>query len=109
MALSDELAKLHELHQRGALTDDEFARAKAGVIAGPAAPDGSNPESALLTRLNALRRSRGERWVAGVCGGIAHATGVAPWLWRLLFALFLLCGGMGLLLYLLLWIFVPSE
>ena len=31
------------------------------------------------------------------------------WVWRLLFALLLLCGGAGLVLYLLLWIFVPTE
>ena len=36
MALSDELAKLQELHQRGALTDDEFSRAKARLLEGAA-------------------------------------------------------------------------
>lgn len=36
MSLSDEIRKLQELHQTGALTDEEFARAKAGVLsAGP--------------------------------------------------------------------------
>jgi len=32
MGLSDELERLHELHQRGALTDDEYTVAKAAVI-----------------------------------------------------------------------------
>jgi phage shock protein PspC (stress-responsive transcriptional regulator) len=32
-----------------------------------------------------------------------------PWVWRLLFAVLFICAGAGLLLYLLLWIFVPSE
>ncbi|MGE5731074.1 MAG: SHOCT domain-containing protein, partial [Gemmatimonas sp.] len=36
MALSDELAKLQALHQRGALTDDEFSRAKARLLDGAA-------------------------------------------------------------------------
>ena len=29
MALSDELTKLQDLHQRGVLTDEEYSRAKA--------------------------------------------------------------------------------
>ena len=105
MALSDELGKLGELHQRGVLTDEEFARAKARLLhaedlaaAGPA-----------VSAINALRRSRSDRWIAGVCGGIARATGVQSWAWRLLFAVLLLCGGAGVLVYVLLWIFVPSE
>ena len=32
MAISDEVAKLQELHQRGALTDDEFARVKTQLL-----------------------------------------------------------------------------
>jgi phage shock protein PspC (stress-responsive transcriptional regulator) len=34
---------------------------------------------------------------------------MAPWLWRLGFALLTFFGGAGLLVYLLLWIFVPQE
>jgi phage shock protein C len=62
-----------------------------------------------LAAINALRRARSDRWIAGVCGGIARATGVESWVWRLLFALLLLCGGAGLVIYVLLWVFVPSE
>ncbi len=108
MALSDELAKLQELHQRGGLTDDEFARAKARLLDGPAAAGGAAP-AAGVAALNALRRSAGDRWIAGVCGGIAKSTGLESWVCRLLFALLLLLGGTGLVIYLLLWIFVPSE
>jgi phage shock protein PspC (stress-responsive transcriptional regulator) len=107
MALSDELAKLQDLHQRGALTDDEFSRAKARVLDGAASATESPP--AAITAINALRRSASDRWIAGVCGGIARATGVESWVWRLIFVLLLLCGGTGLLLYVLMWIFVPSE
>lgn len=108
MALSDELTKLQDLHQRGALTDDEFSRAKARLLDDHAAPAGAAPPRAVAA-VNALRRSLDDRWIAGVCGGIAVATGVDAWVWRLLFALLLLCGGAGLVLYLLLWIFVPAE
>jgi phage shock protein PspC (stress-responsive transcriptional regulator) len=105
MALTDELNRLHELHQRGALSDEEFARAKARLLgdeAGGAAP------SPAMAAINALRRSTRDRWIAGVCGGIAGATGVEPWVWRLIFAALLLWGGVGLLVYLLLWVFVPE-
>jgi phage shock protein PspC (stress-responsive transcriptional regulator) len=108
MALSDELAKLQDLHQRGALTDDEFSRAKARVLDGAASATES-PPAAAITAINALRRSASDRWIAGVCGGIARATGVESWVWRLMFVLLLLCGGTGLLLYVLMWVFVPSE
>jgi phage shock protein C len=107
MALSDELAKLQELHQRGALTDDEFARAKARLLGGPAAAEGD--ASSGMAAVNAFRRSRSDRWIGGVCGGLAKVTGVESWVWRLLAAVLLLFGGAGLLVYVLLWIFVPEE
>ena len=59
--------------------------------------------------MNALRRSNGDRWLAGVCGGVARATGIDSWIWRLLVVLLTLWGGIGLLVYVLMWIFVPDE
>lgn len=104
MTLPEHLAALHALHQSGGLTDDEFARAKARLLEAPATSDGH-----LRHAINGLRRSRGDRWIAGVCAGIAAATGVDTWVWRLLFATLTLFGGAGLLMYVLLWIFVPEA
>ena len=106
MSMSDELAKLAELHQRGVLSDEEFARAKARVLNGSAARPAQAP---VVHAVNSLRRSRDDRWLGGVCGGIALLSGVAAWVWRVLFVLLAVCGGTGVLLYLLLWIFVPQE
>ena len=39
MSIADELRKLQELHDQGGLSDEEFATAKAKVLAGGAAPD----------------------------------------------------------------------
>ena len=103
--MSDELARLAELHQRGALSDDEFARAKTRVL--DERP--SRPEVPVLAAVNRLRRSRDDAWLGGICGGIARTTGFATWAWRLLFGLLVLCGGTGLLAYLLMWILVPLE
>ncbi len=104
MSLADELDKLEDLRVRGVLTEPEFARAKQRLL--DAAPPAAPPAVAAI---NNLRRSAGDRWIGGVCGGLARSTGVESWVWRLIFALLLLFGGTGLVLYLLLWIFVPAE
>ena len=103
MAMSDELNKLADLHQRGVLSDAEFSQAKARVLAS------ARTEAPAMAAINALRRSLDNRWLGGVCGGIGKATGVAAWIWRLVFASLVLCGGTGLFLYVLLWILVPLE
>ena len=108
MLLTEELNHLHDLHRGGALSDEEFTRAKARLLS-EAAPSISDSPHQPFAALNALRRSRSDRWIAGVCGGIAAATGMEPWLTRLLFSVLLLFGGAGFLLYLLLWLFVPNE
>ncbi len=57
----------------------------------------------------ALRRSRRERIIAGVCGGLGEFFGIAPIWFRIAFLISLLPGGVpGFLLYLLLWIIIPS-
>ena len=105
MSLSDELSKLAELRASGTLTEQEFTRAKERLLNAERAPE-SEP---LTVAVNSFRRSRNDRWIGGVCGGIGRATAVESWVWRLLFAVMFLCAGAGLLVYLLLWMFVPSE
>jgi len=57
----------------------------------------------------ALRRSRRNRMIAGVCGGLGEFFGVSAIWFRLAFLLALLPGGIpGFLLYLILWIIVPN-
>ncbi|MCU6499360.1 PspC domain-containing protein [Rugamonas sp. A1-17] len=102
MSVSEEIKRLHELHQAGALSDEEFASAKAKLLDKEASPGISND----ITR---LRRSNTDRWLGGVCGGLGQITGVESWIWRLLFVLFVLTFGFGLAIYILLWIFVPEE
>ena len=113
MSDSDELNRLAELHQRGALSDDEFTRAKSRLLNGEgrAAADALPPgdDGSFISAINAMRRSRSDRWIGGVCGGIARMTGLGAWIWRLLFTLLVLCAGTGLFVYILLWIFVPEE
>jgi phage shock protein PspC (stress-responsive transcriptional regulator) len=114
MNVSDEIKRLHELHQAGALTDAEFERAKAKALGGTVSLDkpsssGSSGGADFASEIGALRRSRTDRWLGGVCGGLGKASGMESWIWRLVFALFTITFGFGLLIYLLMWIFVPEE
>ncbi len=57
-----------------------------------------------------LRRSRANRRIAGVCGGLAAYFEVSPTLIRILFVLLGLPGGApGILIYLILWLVMPDE
>jgi len=56
-----------------------------------------------------LQRSRTEKMVAGVCGGLAEYFGVDPTLVRAVFAVVTVLGGAGVLLYFVLWAVMPLE
>jgi phage shock protein C len=105
MTLSDELSKLAQLRSSGSLTEEEFARAKERLLDSTQA----RSNDPVVSAVNAFRRSRTDRWLGGVCGGIGRSTGTEAWVWRLVFTALFVCAGAGLLLYVLLWIFVPSE
>ena len=109
MSLADELSKLEELRTRGVLSAEEFERAKARLLQGEPQDATGTSANAASAAVNGLRRSATDRWIGGVCGGLAKTLGVDSWVVRLLFAVLLFLGGTGVLLYILLWIFVPSE
>jgi len=56
-----------------------------------------------------LFRSKDDRVIAGVCGGIAQYLGIDPTIIRIIFVLIFLTEGFGLMLYLILWVVVPEE
>lgn len=56
-----------------------------------------------------LYRSRNERMIAGVCGGLAEYFGIDPTWIRLIFILFFFLGGSALLIYIIMWLIVPME
>ncbi len=58
-----------------------------------------------------LTRSRRDRMLAGICGGIANYLDVDPTIIRLGFALatFFTVVFPGILIYLIMWIVVPKE
>lgn len=59
--------------------------------------------------LNDLRRSRRDRLIGGVCGGLGQCTPWAAWVWRALLLASLLVSGGGVVVYLILWIAVQEE
>ncbi len=58
-----------------------------------------------------LMRSRKDRMIAGVCGGLANYMAVDPTIVRLVFALatFFTFVGPGILIYFVMWIIIPKE
>lgn len=56
-----------------------------------------------------LTRSMTDRMVAGVAGGLAEYFNIDPTLVRVLFVVFALAGGPGLLIYIILWIVMPES
>ncbi|MFN2146587.1 MAG: PspC domain-containing protein [Anaerolineales bacterium] len=56
-----------------------------------------------------LYRSRSDRMVAGVAGGLAEYLNIDSTIVRLLFVFFALAGGPGLLVYIVMLLVVPEE
>ena len=109
MNIADEIQRLHDLHQTGALTEAEFAQAKAKLLGSQASNNQDQKLDETLNQLNKFRRSKSDQWLGGICGGLGKFTGLESWVWRLLFVLFTFYFGFGLLAYVLAWIFVPEE
>jgi len=64
----------------------------------------------MSTSTKKLRRSRSNRIIFGVCGGLAEFFGISTFWFRLAFLLALIPGGIpGIGLYLLMWLIIPSE
>lgn len=54
-----------------------------------------------------LYRSRTNKMIAGVCGGLAEYFSIDPVIIRIIAVALAISGGTGVLIYLLLWLIVP--
>jgi phage shock protein PspC (stress-responsive transcriptional regulator) len=70
--------------------------------------DPSNSTSGRSDR-RPLRRSRDDRMIGGVCGGLGRYAGIDPIIFRIVLAALAVFGGIGLLLYALAWLLMPEE
>ena len=64
-----------------------------------------------MTRPTPLRRSRSNRMIAGVVGGLAEYFGVSPRGLRIVYVLVSILSAAfpGILAYLILWLLIPQE
>lgn len=110
MDLADQLQKLQSLREQGVLTEDEFVLAKKRVLDGTASESPAEPaKTTSPSFLHQFRLSTSDKWIGGVCGGLASLSNIPSWSWRILFLLTILLHGIGAVVYILLWIFVPVE
>jgi phage shock protein C len=64
----------------------------------------------MTTQRAPLRRSRHNRMLAGVCGGLAEFFGIGAFWFRLAFLIAFIPGGVpGIALYLLAWLIIPKA
>lgn len=66
-------------------------------------------ESSATVSPRKLYRSRKDRSIAGICGGLAAYFGLDSTLLRLVTLLLILFGGISIWIYIILWIIVPEE
>lgn len=75
----------------------------------PPPPPGAEPIDDDSDYFNGLRRSRSDRVVAGVAGGLGQYFGIDPVIVRIAFIVLALFSGAGFLLYLLGWVVIAKE
>jgi phage shock protein C len=56
-----------------------------------------------------LTRSKDDRVIGGVAGGVARRLGISPTLLRVAWAVSVFFGGFGALAYLVLWVVLPED
>ncbi|MFI5913619.1 PspC domain-containing protein [Dactylosporangium sp. NPDC051541] len=59
--------------------------------------------------MSSLYRPRDNRWIAGVCSGLARRFGMSPNMMRLIFVLSCLLPGPQFIIYIVLWVLMPDE
>ncbi|GAA2558284.1 PspC domain-containing protein [Pseudonocardia hydrocarbonoxydans] len=91
------------MEQHTDTTTPDTTAPDATTHAVPVAPAGRGPAVRLV-------RSRTDRMIAGVCGGIAEAYGLDPALVRLIVVLLTVFGaGSGAIAYVAAWILMPDA
>ena len=56
-----------------------------------------------------LKKSAIDKKIAGVCGGLGEYTPLVSWMWRVIFLVSIFVCGFGIIIYLALWICMPSA
>ena len=80
-----------------------------GAERSESAEGGTGTESAEQPPLRKLYRSRTERSIAGICGGLAEFFGLDVSLIRIATLILILFGGLSIWVYIILWLIVPKA
>lgn len=60
--------------------------------------------------MNKLHRSKNNRWIAGICGGLGEYFNIDPTIVRLIWAVGTIFSmGFGVLLYIIFWFVIPEK
>jgi phage shock protein PspC (stress-responsive transcriptional regulator) len=71
--------------------------------------NGGTFEKVSKPKYNRMYRDPDNRIIAGVCSGMAAYWNTDPWVVRVVFILLALPGGLGILIYVVLWIVLPEA
>ena len=93
----------------GAGTPSSSPDPSAAPPADPPGAGGSSPTGGAAGEPRRLYRSRSERMLGGVCGGLAEYFGIDPVIVRIIAVALVFAGGAGVLAYLAAWLLVPEE
>jgi phage shock protein PspC (stress-responsive transcriptional regulator) len=82
-----------------------------GPTTGPTNPEQASGIDRFFDWLRSidLRRDGEDKWLAGVCSGIATRLGVDPIVIRAVLVLLVVMGGLGITVYLIAWAFLPND
>lgn len=69
----------------------------------------SSTPAPVVPPVRTLRRSRSDRVISGVCGGLGHYLGVDPVLIRIVAVALAFASGFGIVAYVIAWIAVPES
>lgn len=80
-----------------------------GPQPGPRYHYGPRVSGEQMRDVNRLRRSSSDRYIAGVAGGLGRHFDIDPTVIRVLLAVLTFFGGAGVLIYGVVWLFVPDD
>jgi phage shock protein PspC (stress-responsive transcriptional regulator) len=80
-----------------------------GTTDSPGRQSGPRVSGQQMRDVNRLRRSKNDRYIAGVAGGLGRHFDIDPTVIRVVLAVLTFFGGAGILVYGVIWLFVPED
>lgn len=74
-----------------------------------AGEDGGKKEKYFSAGYHRMYRDPDHRIIGGICAGMGAYWNIEPWILRIIFTALIFAGGIGLIVYLVLWIVLPEA